>query len=101
MSIKRNASGQAKKSPPNNPNRDPNSKRSIKRRARGFVSLEKSSRKHRRAEKRLAISQTIGANGMGAGGVRHKAGEAIDPPTDVKIKTFHQHAGGRLKHYNG
>ncbi len=36
---------------------DPNSNRSKKRKNRGFISLEKSSRKHIRAAKRLGISK--------------------------------------------
>ena len=52
----RRKNGGLKPKSPNNPNPDPNSKRSKKRKARGFKSLELSSRKHKRAERRLAIS---------------------------------------------
>ena len=69
-----------------NPNPLPNSRRSIKRRNRGFVSLSVSSRKHRRANKRLAISQTIA-------GVRYPAG------TDVDFELSTYHSGGRLNYW--
>lgn len=68
---------------------DKNSKRSAKRRNRGFQSLELSSRKHRRAANRLAISQTIA-------GTRYAAGTKVDPPAIGKEKTFLHTAGGKV-----
>lgn len=91
----RNRTGGHKPSPPFNPNPDPNSKRSIRRKIRGFISLQKSSRIHKRAEKRLAISQTIGHNGSGSGGSRYKAGEPIQPNHD----DFVFHSGGAMNYH--
>lgn len=81
---------QLKKSPPNNPYPNPNSKRSKRRRTRGFVSLLKSSRKHRRAERRLAISQTINNK-------RHEAGITITGA--YNSDDFAYHSGGRLDYH--
>lgn len=81
-----------------NPNPKQDSKRSIKRKSRGFVSLEVSSRKHRRAHKRLGISQTVGARGEGGGGIRYKAGATIDPQSSDML-SHAQHAGGRLNYW--
>jgi hypothetical protein len=94
MSIKKsNAKDRASRpKPPFNPNPDKDSNRSKKRRARGFKSLIQSSRIHRRAEKRLAIGQTINNR-------RYPAGETVDQPYGAK--SFTQHAAGRVKHHNG
>jgi hypothetical protein len=91
----RKRTGGHKPAPPFNPNPDPNSKRSVRRKKRGFVTLEKSSRIHKRAERRLATAQTIGHNGSGSGGVRYKAGEAIQPNND----DFVFHAGGSMNYH--
>lgn len=60
MTIKQNLirkqKGLNKPSPPFNPNPQKDSNRSKKRENRGFSSLEVSSRKHRRAKKRLGFS---------------------------------------------
>lgn len=74
-----------KPSPPFNPNPDPNSNRSKKRKARGFKSLESSSRKHRRAHARLAGSQTIG-------NVRYPAGQVVE----LELSSYR--SGGRLNY---
>lgn len=95
----RKVNGLKKPSPKFDPTPDKNSNRSKKRKNRGFVSLEKSSRRHKRAQERLAISQTIGANHMGAGGVRYDAGTPVDPPTNGKTKTFISHAGGAVNYH--
>lgn len=70
------------------------SKRSKRRASRGFQSLLKSSRKHRRAEDRLLRSRTIGQNHMGSNGTLLDVGLSVDPPLQGKQKTFHAHAGG-------
>ena len=75
---------------------DPQSKRTQRRKKRGFVSLEISSRKHRRNEKRMASGQTMGANSMGAGGVRHKAGAKVD----LSDKKHIQHARGKNDYHS-
>jgi len=54
---------------------DKNSNRSKKRKARGFNSLEKSSRKHRRAAARLAIAKV---NVPAAGGHFQHIGGSIN-----------------------
>lgn len=75
-----------------NPNPIQDSKRSQRRRARGFRSLEVSSRRHRRAERRLAISQTIE-------GTRHKAGTPVALGlAKTKGLTTH-HAGGAYNYH--
>lgn len=73
---------------------DPNSKRSKRRKARGFKSLAISSRKHRRAFRRNDIGRTVGANHNGSGGTCYEPGMTVDPPVQGKIKTFAAHAAG-------
>ena len=57
---------------------------------RGFKSLEVSSRKHRRAEKRLAISQTVNNR-------RYPAGTPVEGAYSQDDFTYH--SGGRVRHY--
>lgn len=69
----------------------PDSLRSVRRKNRGFVSLEVSSRKHRRALRRLAEAQTIS-------GVRYEAGEKHE--IDLRggrLKAFIHTAGGAIR----
>ena len=67
---------------PYSPN--PNSKRSVRRKNRGFKSLEQSCRKHRRAARRMADACTIkgtthkpGTKTQSFGGWLHTAGGAL------------------------
>jgi len=82
--------GSPKPPPPFSPSSDKSSNRSKKRQSRGFVSLEQSSRKHRRANNRLAISQTIN-------GRRYKAGEPVDAA--YSADDFTHHSGGSLNYH--
>jgi hypothetical protein len=66
---------------------DPKSTRSKKRANRGFQSVESSTRKGRRAAKRIAIACTIL-------GQKRKPGEDVQ----VTTKTTHR-AGGRLDYH--
>lgn len=77
----------------------PNSRRSKRREKRGFKSLETSSRKHRRALRRMNSAATIGQNHVGTGGQWYKPGTKVDPPTQGKTKTFAAVAGGALKYH--
>lgn len=77
---------------------DPNSERSKRRRNRGFVSLDTSSRKHRRAKKRMLIKCTVGASYQGNGGTTHEPGFKADPPLQGKIKTFTWNCGGSMNY---
>lgn len=88
MTIKQKGErkGKPKPAPPNNPNPDKDSNRSRKRRNRGFKSLELSSRKHKRAERRLAISQTVDR-------ARHPAGLAVEWDGST------YHSGGANKYH--
>lgn len=70
----------------------PDSFRSIRRKNRGFVNLETSSRKHRRANKRRTIASTIS-------GVLYEPGTKVIPNIGGKIKVFMATAGGAL-HYH-
>lgn len=65
---------------------DKNSKRSKKRVLRGFISLEQSSRKHRRAKGRLIIACTISKT-------LYKSGEKVVPSGEKFMYT----AGGSVK----
>lgn len=76
--------------PPFNPHPDKDSKRSKRRRNRGFKDLLSSSRKHRRAERRLAIAQTIANK-------RYPAGETITGA--YSQDDFAYHSGGRLNYH--
>lgn len=78
---------------------DPGSERSKKRKKRGFVSLERSSRKHRRAKRRLDESATVGNNHQGSGGTLYLPGTKVDPPTQGKEKTFLATAGGAYNYH--
>lgn len=64
----------------------PQSKRSKKRANRGFVSLERSSRKHRRALERLGSSCVLGGNQL-------KPGEKYQS----KLNGLTYTAGGAMK----
>ena len=92
MPIKQNAirRGSPKPPPPFNPNPDKGSERSKRRQNRGFVSLEQSSRKHRRANSRLLISRTIN-------GRLYPAGEPVDAA--YSSDDFVHHAGGKMNYH--
>lgn len=66
---------------------NPNSKTSQKRKNRGFVSLEKSSRKHRRAARRLAEACVIK-------GTTHKPGTKTE-----SVYGWMHTAGGALRYH--
>ena len=68
-------------------NPDPKSERSKRRKARGFKSVELSTRKGRRAARRITIACTIA-------GKRYEPGENAQ----VTTKTTHR-AGGRLDYH--
>jgi len=72
----------------------PDSQRSVRRANRGFVSLEVSSRKHRRALRRLTDSQIIS-------GVQYPAGTKKEPDAGRGMKThvFMHTAGGALRYH--
>lgn len=65
---------------------DPNSKRSKRRKTRGFKSLEVSCRKHRRAARRSAVSRT-------QYGRLHEPGTKADGGSG----TFVHNAGGSIR----
>ena len=67
------------------PDPQPNSNRTKKRKARGFVSLSRSCRKHRRALDRLARACTFK-------GVLHEPGAPVE-------MTFTERAGGALNYH--
>jgi hypothetical protein len=67
---------------------DPKSNRTRKRKARNFVSLETSSRKHRRAFKRHDISCTVA-------GHKRNPGEVVQGPN-----TFSYRAGGAFDYHS-
>lgn len=70
----------------------PNSKRSVKRSNRGFKSLEVSSRKHKRAERRSNEVRTI------SGKILPPGTKAVpDLGAAKKTKAFLHTAGGSLK----
>lgn len=72
---------------------DQNSNRSKKRSNRGFSSLEKSSRKHRRAIRRSEEKRMIS-------GKLYEPGTKIDPDLKGgKLKVFEANAGGSLKYH--
>lgn len=86
----RRAMGGHKPAPPFNPNPDKGSERSKRRQNRGFVSLEQSSRKHKRALKRQLISRTIN-------GRLYPAGEPVDAA--YSSDDFVHHAGGKFNYH--
>lgn len=69
---------------------DPKSIRSKKRANRGFVSVEKSTRKGRRAAKRLAIQCSLDGKSL-------KPGDKAD--VKCGLSTWVHTAGGRVRHY--
>lgn len=72
---------------------DPDSKTSVKRKNRGFVSLEVSCRIHRRALRRLNLACTLGT-------VWYEPGTKKEPDLrGGKIKSFMHTAGGAMKYY--
>ncbi len=82
-----------------NPNPIKDSKRSKRRVKRGFKDLATSSRKHRRAMKRLKSNGTIGANHNGGNGTYYGPGMRIDPPLQGKTKTFAERTAGALNYH--
>lgn len=70
----------------------PESIRTRKRQNRGFKSLEVSSRKHRRALRRLTDSCTIS-------GVTYEPGDKKIPDMRGKIKVFMHTAGGSMRYH--
>lgn len=70
---------------PKEPNKD--SRRSVRRKNRGFVSLERSSRKHRRALRRMAEACIIK-------GTQHKPGTKTE-----SVYGWTHTAGGALRYH--
>lgn len=70
----------------------PESNRTRRRKNRGFVSLEQSTRKHRRALRRLMYNCTISK-------VVYEPGDKKLPDLAGKIKVFMHTAGGSMKYH--
>jgi hypothetical protein len=74
---------------------NPDSKRSKKRKNRGFTTLTMSCRKHRRAENRLKQAQVMGMNPNATGGKRIGPGEK----TTNAESGFELRGGGAIRYH--